>query len=58
MPCDITGVTYEMLEGQNMEGSKGIQWPFREGEILVEDERRLFEDGNYYTPSKKAKFHL
>ena len=51
MPCDITGVTYEMLEG-----SKGVQWPFRLGETLVEDERRLFEDGKYYTPSGKAKF--
>lgn len=51
MPCDITGVTYESLEG-----TKGIQWPFREGEMLSEDERRLFEDGNYYTPSKKAQF--
>ena len=51
MPCDITGVTYEMLND-----SKGVQWPFREGETLEEDERRLFEDGNYYTPSKKAKF--
>ena len=51
MPCDITGVTYKALEG-----SAGIQWPFREGETLEEDERRLFEDGNYYTPSKKAKF--
>lgn len=58
MPCDITGVTYEMLEGENMEGSRGVQWPFRVGETLVEDERRLFEDGNYYTPSKKAKFHF
>lgn len=51
MPCDITGVTYESLEG-----TKGIQWPFREGEVLTEDERRLFEDGIYYTPSKKAQF--
>ena len=58
MPCDITGVTYEMLEGPNMEGSRGVQWPFREGETLIEDERRLYEDGNYYTPSKKAKFHF
>ena len=58
MPCDITGITYEMLEGPNMEGSRGVQWPFREGETLIEDERRLYEDGNYYTPSKKAKFHL
>ena len=48
MPCDITGITYEMLEGPNMEGSRGVQWPFREGETLIEDERRLYEDGNYY----------
>ncbi|SCI88018.1 Nitrate reductase [uncultured Clostridium sp.] len=58
MPCDITGVTYEMLEGPNMEGSRGVQWPFRAGETLEADERRLFEDGKYYTPSKKAKFHF
>lgn len=58
MPCDITGVTYEMLEGENMKGSKGVQWPFREGESLTQDERRLYEDGNYYTPSKKAKFNF
>ena len=51
MPCDITGVDYDQLVD-----SKGIQWPLREGEELKEDERRLFEDGVYYTPSKKAKF--
>lgn len=51
MPCDITGVTWEMLEN-----SKGIQWPFRKGETLTGDQRRLYEDGNYYTPSKKAQF--
>ncbi|MCQ2968801.1 MAG: molybdopterin oxidoreductase family protein [Clostridium sp.] len=56
MPCDITGVTYEMLEGPEMSGSRGVQWPFKEGDVLVEDERRLYEDGNYYTPSKKVKF--
>ncbi len=50
MPCDITGVTYEGLRD-----SKGVQWPCREGEELESDERRLFEDGKYYTPSGKAK---
>ncbi|MGU8402176.1 nitrate reductase [Clostridium perfringens] len=50
MPCDITGVTYERLRD-----SKGVQWPCREGEELEADERRLFEDGKYYTPSGKAK---
>ncbi len=50
MPCDITGVSYERLRD-----SKGVQWPCREGEELESDERRLFEDGKYYTPSGKAK---
>ncbi len=51
MPCDITGVTYEALEG-----TPGIQWPFTEKTLLETDERRLFEDDEYYTPNKKAKF--
>jgi assimilatory nitrate reductase catalytic subunit len=51
MPCDMTGVTYDGLENSN-----GIQWPFREGDILEEDQRRLYEDNKYYTPSKRAKF--
>ncbi len=45
MPCDITGVDYDMLKD-----SRGVQWPFRAGEKLEEDERRLFEDNKYYTP--------
>ncbi|MGV8981217.1 molybdopterin oxidoreductase family protein [Clostridium sp.] len=51
MPCDITGITYELLNG-----SKGIQWPFKKDQFLEKDERRLFEDNKYYTTSKKAKF--
>ncbi|WP_297629655.1 molybdopterin oxidoreductase family protein [uncultured Clostridium sp.] len=51
MPCDITGVTYEMLRE-----SKGVQWPFKKGEELIDDERRLFEDGVYYRPNGKVKF--
>ena len=51
MPCDMTGVDYDGLVN-----SKGIQWPFREGEELKDDQRRLYEDGVFYTPSKKAKF--
>lgn len=51
MPCDMTGVTWKGLEN-----SHGIQWPFREGEILTADERRLYEDGKFFTPDKKAKF--
>ena len=51
MPCDITGIDYDSLKD-----SRGIQWPFRAGEKLEEDERRLFEDNKYFTPSGKAKF--
>ncbi|MBU3161673.1 molybdopterin oxidoreductase family protein [Clostridium frigoris] len=51
MPCDITGITYELLNG-----SKGIQWPFKKNQFLEKDERRLFEDNKYYTTSKRAKF--
>lgn len=51
MPCDMTGVDYDKLSN-----SKGIQWPFKAGEILINDERRLFENNQYYTPSGKAKF--
>jgi len=51
MPCDMTGVDYDELEN-----SRGIQWPFRAGEKLTADERRLYENGNFFTPSQKAKF--
>jgi assimilatory nitrate reductase catalytic subunit len=51
MPCDITGVSYDALPE-----SKGIQWPFPEGAKAGSDQRRLFEDGRYYTPSGKARF--
>ena len=51
MPGDITGVTWEMLENSN-----GVQWPFREGEALEDDERRLYVDGNFFTPSRRAQF--
>lgn len=53
MPCDITGVTWEGLED-----SHGIQWPYPEGkeEENKADERRLYGDGKFFTPSKKAQF--
>lgn len=51
MPCDITGVDYDALNG-----SKGVQWPCKEGTEIQGEQRRLFEDGKFYTPSKKAKF--
>ena len=53
MPCDITGITWEALEN-----SHGIQWPYPEGreEENKEEQRRLYGDGNFFTPSKKAQF--
>ncbi|MCI8295538.1 MAG: molybdopterin oxidoreductase family protein [Lachnospiraceae bacterium] len=53
MPCDITGVTWEGLEG-----SHGIQWPYPEGkeEENKEEQRRLYANGQFFTPTKKAQF--
>lgn len=53
MPCDITGITWEALEN-----SHGIQWPYPEGreEENKEEQRRLYADGKFFTPSKKAQF--
>lgn len=53
MPDDITGITWEALEN-----SHGIQWPYPEGkeEENKDEERRLYEDGKFFTPSKKAQF--
>ena len=51
-PCDITGIEgYEMIDRMG-----GIQWPFPAGmDEGTTRERRLFEDGIYYTPSGKAQ---
>lgn len=54
-PCDITGIDgYAMIDRLG-----GIQWPFPAGSSKDggpgAKERRLFEDGNYYTPSGKAR---
>lgn len=57
-PCDITGIeSYEMIDELG-----GIQWPYPTGlpntQVANLRSRRLFEDGIYYTPSGKAKFHF
>ena len=56
-PCDITGVEgYEMIDQMG-----GVQWPYPAGsqdpqpKITNLVSRRLFENGIYYTPSRKAK---
>ena len=53
MPEDFTGITWESLEN-----SHGIQWPYPEDktDVLAAEERRLYGDGRFFTPSGKAKF--
>jgi anaerobic selenocysteine-containing dehydrogenase len=52
-PCDITGIRdYQMIDECN-----GIQWPFPEGQTGKPiTERRLFEDGQFFTPDRRARF--
>ncbi|MFZ4767677.1 MAG: molybdopterin oxidoreductase family protein, partial [Roseimicrobium sp.] len=56
-PCEITGIEgYDMLEREG-----GVQWPMRENEELGmrnEEwrERRLFEDGKFFTADGRARF--
>ena len=51
-PCDISGIRdYQMLDEQG-----GIQWPLAEGEVLEDDQRRLFEDGKFYHEDGRARF--
>jgi assimilatory nitrate reductase catalytic subunit len=52
-PCDISGIDgYETLDH-----ARGIQWPLPRGtEIERGSERRLFEDGRFFTASGRARF--
>lgn len=56
-PCDITGINgHEMIRK-----SGGVQWPLdrEQGskfQVSSFKERRLFEDGKFYTADKRAKF--
>jgi assimilatory nitrate reductase catalytic subunit len=50
-PCDISGIEdYAMIDRHG-----GIQWPLPEGTPLQRDERRLFEDGRFFTQDGRAK---
>ena len=53
MPCDITGIDdYRMIDEK-----RGIQWPLAAGEpVDCGSERRLFADGQFYTPDRRARF--
>lgn len=54
-PCDFSGITgYELIARCG-----GVQWPFPAGADLDEIggvERRLFEDGRFFTPDGRARF--
>lgn len=50
--CDFSGIRdYAMLEE-----SGGIQWPFPDGAVNTDKERRLFGDGVFSHPDGKARF--
>lgn len=57
-PCDITGIRdYAMIEMR-----AGIQWPFTEADASNAadgaEHRRLFENGQFFTPDGRAVFHF
>jgi assimilatory nitrate reductase catalytic subunit len=53
-PCDLSGVEgYDMLEQQD-----GIQWPLAAGRQVGSAERRLFEDGRFFHPDRRARFYF
>ncbi|WP_290797341.1 nitrate reductase [Flavihumibacter sp. UBA7668] len=50
---DMSGVTYSLLQQY-----RSVQWPFKKGDStdqLTQTAKRLFEDGNFFTPSGKAR---
>lgn len=52
-PCDITG----MKDYAWLDRSGGCQWPVPESQVgQPEPQRRLFEDGQFFTPDRRAKF--
>jgi anaerobic selenocysteine-containing dehydrogenase len=53
-PCDITGIRgYDQIDREG-----GVQWPFprREASLPPVPERRLFENGQFFRPNRRALF--
>ncbi len=50
-PCDFSGIE----DYKHIDEAGGIQWPFHSNSTVVDQERRLFEDGEFYHADKKAK---
>jgi assimilatory nitrate reductase catalytic subunit len=51
-PCDFSGIE-DYVE---IDRAAGIQWPLPEGATAEPSERRLFEDGRFFTQDGRAKF--
>lgn len=51
MPCDFSGIR----DYAHADAEGGIQWPLPEGAGVASTERRLFEDGRYFTADGRAK---
>lgn len=52
---DISGMSHDLIEAK-----KGIQWPFREGDVTPEAKGtpRLYSDGKFNFPDGKAKLSV
>ncbi len=51
-PCDITGIAdYRMIDECG-----GVQWPWKQEAVAPPTERRLFEDGRFFTADERAMF--
>lgn len=53
-PCDFSGIE----DYVQIDRSGGIQWPHPAGAPTPARERRLFEDGRFFTPHGKAILHF
>ncbi len=62
-PCDISGIR----DYQHLDTEGGIQWPYTQGEAqtsqiingkssIINQERRLFQDGQFHHPDGRARF--
>jgi anaerobic selenocysteine-containing dehydrogenase len=51
-PCDFSGI----LSLTALETQGGVQWPCPQGAYPPVKERRLFEDGRFFTPDARARF--
>ncbi len=51
-PCDFSGIKgYDQIDRDG-----GVQWPHTKGSPTPDRQRRLFEDGQFFTADKRAKF--